>query len=216
VEKQSHREISSQTVFVVDDHRGMREALGAFLRSAGLRTESHPSANEFLARFDRGLRGCLVLDLRMPGMSGLDLQERLRSLGSTLPVIVVSAFAAVSDAVRSMKLGSFEFIEKPYSSEFLLERVRAALAHEASTRRTASERSHLRRRFDGLTPREHEILSLVIAGRPSKGIADSVGLSVSTVDNHRANIMKKVRACGSAELVRFAISSGLFQGGSNG
>jgi two-component system, LuxR family, response regulator FixJ len=194
-----------QTVFIVDDDRGMRGALGDYLRSAKLNVETFDSARSFLAAYVPSRPGCLILDIRMPGMTGLELQEHLVLQGVPLPILVVSAHAQVADAVKSMKLGSFEFIEKPYASEFLLKRVREALEHDQRTRSERSQLAQARECFKKLTEREKEILRLVVAGKQSKRIADLLELSVSTVDNHRANIMRKLSAETSADLTRIAL-----------
>ena len=194
-----------QTVFIVDDNAGVRKALSEYLDAAGLNTEAFASAEEFLAAYDPKRSGCLILDLKMPGMSGLELQEDLLSKGALLPVIIVSGHAGVPEAVRSMKLGTFEFIEKPYSSEFLLQRIHEALAQAHRKEHESLGLAGLRTRFQLLTHREKEILGLVVSGKQSKVIASLVGLSVSTVDNHRANIMKKLQAETSADLTRIAL-----------
>jgi two-component system, LuxR family, response regulator FixJ len=194
-----------QTVFVVDDHPSMRQTLSNFLKAAQLNVESFDSAKSFLATYHPTRAGCLVLDIKMPEMSGLELQEYLLSIGASLPIIIVSGQAAVMEAVKAMKLGSFDFMEKPYSPEVLLKRVREALECDRNTRRSRERRGELRARFDQLTDREKQILSSIIIGKHSKIIAEDLGVSVSTIDNHRANIMKKLKAESPADLTRLAI-----------
>ena len=196
---------SGQTVFVVDDNLAMLQAVGDYLRGAQLNVETFSSAKDFLAAYSETRPGCLLLDIHMPEMSGIELQERLLEMNISIPIIIVSGRAAVSDAVKSMKMGSFDFLEKPYSSEFLLKRVRDALDHDHKRRSDRSKSSESRNRFEQLTDRELQILSHVISGKPSKVIADQMGLAVSTVGNHRANIMRKLQAETSADLTRIAL-----------
>lgn len=196
---------NGQTVFVVDDDPGMRNVLCGFLRASGFRFQAFGSAIEFLSAYASDRGGCLVLDLRMPEMSGLELQERLVGLGFSLPIIVVSGNAAVVDAVKAMKLGSYDFIEKPYSSELLLLRIREALDHDRRARTERARKAEAAARLRMLTKREKQVLRHVVSGRQSKAIADEMGLSVSTIDNHRANIMKKLKAETSADLTRIAL-----------
>lgn len=196
---------SNQTVFVVDDSPGMREAVSSFLLANGMSVKTFGSAKEFLAAYDGSSGGCLILDIRMPEMSGVELQEHLLAQGVTLPIIIVSGHAAITDAVKAMKLGSFEFMEKPYSPDILLRRVREALEHDRKIRTENALLTQFKSRYLRLTEREKQILALVVAGKQSKIIADRMGLSVSTIDNHRANIMNKLHAETSADLVRIAL-----------
>jgi len=193
------------TVFVVDDNSKFRRCVSSFLSAANLSVETFNSAKAFLASYNPTRPGCLILDIRMPDISGLDLQEKLISLGATLPIIFVSGEAVVKDAVRAMKLGSFEFLEKPFPPDVLLRRVRSALEHDHNARAQRSQRAYLGTLFQKLTEREKQILCLVISGKQSKVIADQIGLSTSTVDNHRANIMRKLQAKTSSDLVRIAL-----------
>ena len=196
---------SVQTVFVVDDNLTLLEAVREFLSVAELIVETFSSAKDFLAAYSATRPGCLLLDIHMPDMTGIELQERLIEMNISIPIIVVSGRSAVSDAVKSMKMGIFDFLEKPYSSEFLLKRVRDALELDHKQRSDHSKSSESRNRFEQLTDRELQILSHVISGKPSKVIADQMGLAVSTVGNHRANIMRKLQAETSADLTRIAL-----------
>jgi len=196
-----------ETVFIVDDDPGMRKSLGRLLESVNLPMETFASAKEFLESYEVDRPGCLILDVRMPEMSGLELQQEMAERRIFLPVIVVSGHADVNTAVRAMKLGSFDFIEKPCPPQYLLERIYNALAEDRRTRADRRWRESLRARLALLTPREREILNLVASGRPSKWIARQLDLSVSTVDNHRANIMRMLEAATPADLTRIAVAA---------
>jgi len=196
-------------VHVVDDDRLARESLEWLMRSAGLEVCSHASGMGFLEQLDTDAGGCVVLDVRMPDINGLELQERLRAAGATLPVIIVTGHADVAMAVRAMKAGAFDFIEKPYADSLMLERVQAALAQDADRRREREQREALRARFDALTPREHEVLAQVLKSRPNKRIAAELGISIKTVELHRAHLMDKLGVRASTELVRLAVLAGL-------
>ncbi len=194
-----------QTVFVVDDNQTMLRSVSDFLQASDIDVETYDSAQAFLGSYDTERSGCLILDIQMPEMSGLELQTSLCSKGASLPIIIVSGHTVISDVVRAMKLGPFEFIEKPYNPELLLERVRGALRLDRKRRIESEERAELKNRFDKLSEREKQILSWVVAGHHSKMIAIKTGLTISTVDNHRANIMKKLKANTSADLTRMAL-----------
>lgn len=193
------------TVYIVDDSPEMLRTITGFLRTAGLNVEAYSSAEEFLAAWHPESEGCLILDIQMPGMTGIELQELLQNREISLPVIIVTGCAVVKDAVRSMKLGSFDFIEKPYEPLLLLRRIQDALKCDQERRARSTERKLCRERFAKLTNRERQVLSYVISGKPSKTIASTMNLSVSTVDNHRANILKKLNASTSADLARIAL-----------
>lgn len=196
-------------VHVVDDDRLARESLEWLMRPAGLDVCSHDSGLAFLEQLDAGEGGCVVLDVRMPDINGLELQERLRAAGSMLPVIIVTGHADVAMAVRAMKAGAFDFIEKPYPDSLMLERVQSALARDADARRQREQRAALRARFDGLTPREQQVLAQVLKSRPNKVIAAELGISIKTVELHRANLMDKLGVRASTELVRLAVLAGI-------
>jgi len=196
------------TVLVVDDDEGMRAGLEFLLASAGHNVKSFASAQEFLDYCRPDMQGCLLLDVRMPGMSGLELQEHLRAERVRMPVIIVTAFANVPMAVQAVKAGAFDFIEKPFESADLLARVHKALAHAGDLRRDKQQVEAIRRRLSALTPREREVMDLVVAGRLNKQIAAELDISMKTVENHRANVMRKMRAESLAELVRMAMMAG--------
>ena len=196
---------TTQTVFVVDDNADMRHAVRDFLQHGLLTVETFASAKDFLAAYSPEKSGCLVLDIHMPGMSGLELQEHLVLNKIFIPTIISSGRAVVTDAVRSMKMGTFEFLEKPYSSEVLLKCVRKALEVDRLRRQGDGQLTKLRLRYEQLTERERQILAQVVFGKQSKHIADHLGIAISTVDNHRSNIMRKLQAETSADLTRIAL-----------
>lgn len=190
------------TVFVVDDDQAMRKSLARLLDSVGLKAETYDCAEAFLADYDPTRPGCLVLDIRMPGISGLELQEQLAADGARLPVIIMSAHGDVEKAVRAMKSGAVDFIKKPYKGRVLLERVREALALDARRRSAEAARAGVAARAARLTPREREIAPLLVAGKSAKRIAFELGLSRKTVDVHRGHIMSKMQADSVVELAR--------------
>jgi len=196
------------TVFVVDDDRAMRESLSWLLDSVGLRVRSYATAADFLAEHDPAQPGCLVLDVRMPGMSGLDLQAELARRGVELPTIVITGHAEVSMAVRAVKAGAIDFIEKPFSDQLLLDRVRQALEIDLEAREVRRRREDARRRLATLTAREREVLDLVVAGKANKEIASALGLSTKTVEVHRAHVMSKMCVDSLAELIRITLLAG--------
>ena len=196
------------TVFVVDDDRAMRESLSWLLDSVGLRVRSYATAADFLAEHDPAQPGCLVLDVRMPGMSGLDLQAELARRGVELPTIVITGHAEVSMAVRAVKAGALDFIEKPFSDQLLLDRVRQALEVDLEAREVRRRREDARRRLATLTAREREVLDLVVAGKANKEIASALGVSPKTVEVHRAHVMSKMCVDSLAELIRITLLAG--------
>lgn len=199
-----------QTVFVVDDDAAVRDALGWLIKSVGLKVETFGSAQEFLEKLNPKRAGCVVLDVRMPGMSGLELQERLTQDKVTLPVIIVTGHGDVPMAVRAVKSGAFDFIEKPFNDQVLLDRIQQALKRFVETRKTEEQRSDVDGRLRSLTPREREVLGMVVSGNPNKVIASQLGISCRTVEIHRGRVMEKMRASSLSELVRMGLTSGLF------
>lgn len=189
-------------VYIVDDDASVRRALLRLIESIGLEAEAFPSARAFLDTFDAARPACLLLDLRLPQMSGLELQAELQSRDVILPIIMITAYGEVSSAVRAMKAGAIDFIEKPFNDVALLERVHEAigLAVEAKARRQAD--AALSARIQRLTPRQRDVLRLVIDGCANKQIAAALGLSAKTVEIHRANLMRKLEVSNVAELVR--------------
>ena len=199
------------TVHVVDDDKAVRESLQRLMESVGVVVETYPSAQAFLDGYDRARPGCLVLDIRMPGMSGLELQEKLADEGIGLPVIIISAHGNVEKAVRAMKAGAVDFIKKPYKGQLLLERIRQALELDARMRRKEEERAEVGARIARLTPREREVMHLLAAGKPPKQIAFELGLSRKTVDVHRGHIMMKMQVDSLVELARMIQTHGVLE-----
>lgn len=202
-------ETETPTIFVVDDDDAMRESLEFLLESVEMPVRTFASAQEFLDAYQPGLPGCLLLDVRMPGMGGLELQDRLRESGVRIPVIVMTGYADVPMAVRAMQAGALDFIEKPLNEQRLLERISQALEQDEETRRSRDRIEPIRERLERLTPREHEILELVVQGLLNKQVASRLSLSVKTVEQHRARVMEKMEAGSLAELVRMAIVAGV-------
>jgi FixJ family two-component response regulator len=194
------------TVFVVDDDADLRESLGWLFESAGLRFKSYSTAQEFLTDYKPEEPGCLLLDVRMPGgLSGLDLQEELRRRGVPPPIIIMTGHAKVPMAVRALKGGAIDFIRKPFSDQSLLERVRQAIDLDRRTRQVRMECTKFAGLLTYLTPREREVMNLVIAGKPNKIIAADLGISPKTVEIHRGRVMDKMQVESVAELVRLEL-----------
>jgi FixJ family two-component response regulator len=195
------------TVFVVDDDPDVRESLCYLIDSVGLPAKAYESAQDFLDAYDPNRPGCLVLDVRLQGMSGLDLQEQLTAWGATLPVIIITGYADVSTAVRSFKGGALEFIEKPFSDQVLLDRIQRAIETDRDKRERARRRATLDRRLARLTPREQEVLDLLVAGKTTKAIADELGLSVRTIEIYRGHIHRKMEVDSVIGLVRLVLQA---------
>ncbi|WP_089726115.1 response regulator transcription factor [Candidatus Thiosymbion oneisti] len=196
------------TVFVVDDDQAMRSSLKWLIESIGMQVKTYGSADEFLSSYFPGRAGCLLLDVRMPGMSGLDLQAHLAREDSWLPVIIITGHGDVSMAVKAMKSGAVDFIEKPFHDEALLTSIRNALEFDEKQRALQSRRAEIAVRLAELTPREHEVMEMVTEGRANKEIATVLGVSAKTVEAHRARVMDKMGASSLAELVRMALTAG--------
>jgi FixJ family two-component response regulator len=191
-------------VFVVDDDPSMRRSLESLLRSVGLDARLFSSAQEFMQAERPDAPGCLVLDVRLPGMSGLMFQQELAKAGVALPVIFVTGHGDVPMTVRAMKAGAAEFLTKPFDDQVLLDAIHAAIERDRARRRDAASLVALKARYDELTPRERQVMKLVVAGRVNKQIAAELGLSLVTVKVHRGQAMRKMRAKSVAELVRMA------------
>jgi two-component system, LuxR family, response regulator FixJ len=198
---------SKSTVFVVDNDPSMRASLAWLLEAAGLRVGSFESAEDFLAHYRPEQPGCLVLDVRLPGMSGVILQEELVRREIKLPVIIITGYADVDTAVRVLKLGAFDFIEKPLADDVLLERIRQAMALDEFRRRARAERERLTARLSCLTAREREVFDQVVHGKANKVVAIEFGISEKTVEAHRARVMHKLGATSLAELVRMDLAA---------
>jgi two-component system, LuxR family, response regulator FixJ len=193
------------TVFVVDDDDAVRDSLGMLLESVGLRCRSYPSAAEFLLAYKPDHAGCLVLDIRMPGMSGIELQERLNEIGAILPVIFITGHGDVPLAVKAMRAGAVDFLQKPYNEQELLDRIHRALQGDGERRRELSERDLIVRRHGKLTPREREVFDLIVQGKPNKVVASDLGVSQRTVEIHRSRVMEKMEATSFAHLMNMAM-----------
>lgn len=193
-----------QTVFVVDDDEAMRQSLELLLAGMGFRVLSFSAARDFLEQTSPGDAGCLLLDLRMPDMNGLELQEALLARGYTLPVLFLSAFADVPSTVDAIKGGAIDFLEKPIAIDTLITRIRGALAEDRAQRQARSEQRIIRARYRLLTPREREVMTLATQGLSNKDIAQTLGISTRTVENHRAHVMDKMGAENIAGLCRMA------------
>jgi RNA polymerase sigma factor (sigma-70 family) len=193
-------------VWVVDDDEAMRSSLKWLIESVGMRVESHDSADAFLRGHYPGRFGCLLLDVRMPGMSGLELLDHLVREQMLPPVIIITGHGDVPMAVRAMKAGAVDFIEKPFNDEVLLDAIRHALADEEERRVNTGRVAELSERMSHLTPREHEVMLMVTDGKSNKEIANSLGVSAKTIEAHRARVMEKMQAGSLAELVRMVIA----------
>jgi two-component system, LuxR family, response regulator FixJ len=191
-----------QLVYIVDDSADVREVIKVLLSSVNLKSKTFPSGEAFLAAVDLSARGCLLLDLRMPGMSGLEVQDALKARSVTLPIIFLTGHGEVNTAVRAMRDGALDYIEKPFQPQFLLDRIHACLKRDSLAHAQQRSRLDAINRLSRLTPRETEIAEMIVAGMPSKKIAVALNLSEKTVDVHRHNIIKKVSAGSVAELVK--------------
>jgi FixJ family two-component response regulator len=190
------------TIFVVDDDEGVRNSLRFLLRSVGLTTRTLSSATEFLDTYGPSQAGCLVLDVRMPGMSGLELQQQLNLRGVTIPVIFITGHGDVPMAVEAMQHGAFDFLQKPFRDQDLIDRIQRALERDARSRAALAQHEKIRERIGSLTPREREVLTLMTQGKPNKVMAADLGVSQRTVEIHRARVMEKSGAASLAQLVR--------------
>jgi len=201
---------SEPTVFIVDDDEAVRQSLRLLVVSAGLPAEAYPSAQAFLEAYDTERPGCLILDIRMPGISGLDLQERMAARGMSLPVVVLTGHGDVPSAVQALKGGAVDYLEKPFDADVLLERVRQAVERDADARVAARRRAALAERIERLTPREREVMELVVAGKANKVVAIELDISERTVELHRGRIMRKMKARSLPELMQMVFEA---QGG---
>ncbi|MES9961164.1 MAG: response regulator transcription factor [Sedimenticola sp.] len=197
---------SEMTVFIVDDDQEVRDALQLLMESVGLNVETFGSAQEYLDQFDPGRPGCLVLDIRMPGMSGLDLQARLAAENIHPPIVIITGHGDVPMAVRAVQAGAVDFVQKPFNDQQLLDSVHRAIEQDAVQRGEVSKLLEIRDRLDKLTPREREVMELVIAGKRNKVIAADLNISQSTVEAHRAKVMEKMEADTLSSLMRMMLT----------
>lgn len=191
-----------KTVYVIDDDEAIRRFLRGLIRSVSLRVETYATAQEFLDAYQAGSPGCLLLDIRMPEMSGLELQAELKRREIDLPVIILTGHGDVQVAVHAMKAGAVDFIEKPFHNDLLLQEIQKAIANSQRSGVTRVRRQEILQRVDALTTREREVLGMVAAGKTNKGVARQLGISEKTVEIHRAKVMEKMQAKSLAELVK--------------
>jgi two-component system, LuxR family, response regulator FixJ len=192
------------TIFIVDDDPSVRDSMKMMLQSVGFDVKTFVSAQDFLTAKLQERPGCLILDVRMPGMSGLDLQEKLVSAKTPLPVIFITGHGTVPMSVRAMKAGAVDFLQKPFEEQDLLDAIYRAIDQQREKKLITEETDQIQKRLDALTPREHEVFSLLVTGMANKEAAYLLGTSERTIKAHRAQIMEKMKAGSLADLVRFA------------
>lgn len=192
-------------VMVVDDDSGIRNAMRALLKSVGLESMQYASAQDFLAAYQPSQPGCLVLDIRMPGMSGLELQQQLNLRGAVIPVIFMTGHGDIPMAVEAMQHGAFDFLQKPFRDQDLLDRIQRAIVKDGELRQSLGEHARIKTHLESLTPREREVLDLMTKGKQNKVIAQDLGVSPRTIEIHRARVMEKMNAQSVAELVRMML-----------
>jgi RNA polymerase sigma factor (sigma-70 family) len=196
-------------VFVVDDDAEVRKAIASLIRSVGLQVQLFGSAQDFLRAKRPEVPGCLILDIRLPGISGLDFQRKLAEANNPIPIIFITGHGDIPMSVRAMKAGAVEFLTKPFRDQDLLDAIQHALERDRARRQREAEIATLRERFEWLTPREREVLPLVVSGLPNKQIAAEIGTSETTVKVHRGQLMRKMGADSLPELVRMAEKMGV-------
>ncbi len=196
---------SQQIVYIVEDDEAVRDSLEMMLVSMAHKVETFPTANAFLESYNEAMAGCIVLDIRMPGMDGMELQKELNNQNSILPIIFVTGHGDVPMAVEAMQLGAIDFIQKPYREQELLEKIKAALELDAEQRESLTEKKEINRRLEELTPREKEIMDMMIEGHANKVIAIDLDISQRTVEIHRSRVMHKMGTHSLAHLVRMVL-----------
>jgi two-component system response regulator FixJ len=199
---------TKSVVHVIDDDEAVRESLAFLLRSADLDVSTYESATAFLAALPSVAPGCVITDVRMPGLSGTELLQKLKEKGVTMPVIVMTGHGDVPLAVEAMKMGAIDFFEKPFDDEALLASVQSSLGSWGEKEAKEAERADVRARLESLSPRERDVLKGLVAGHPNKTIAFDLGISHRTVEIYRANVMTKMKAASLSDLVRMALFNG--------
>lgn len=202
----------AQTVFVIDDDADVRDSLKWLLESVGLNVQAYENALAFFDGFDKNQSGCIVMDVRMPGLSGINAQKKLPELEIELPVIMISAHGNVDMAVTALTQGAMMFIEKPFDDQVLIDHVHNALERDRARFLRRSSQTRIRERYDSLTRRERQVLELIVQGLSNQEAADELGINRKTVEGHRANMMAKMKVDSFAELVQVAIALDLVQG----
>ena len=203
----AHNPSDTPTVFIVDDDPAIRFAMQALMDSVNIKHEIFPSGDDFLEKIDHQRPGCLVLDIRMPGLGGLELQEELLKRGNTLPIIFITGHGDVPMAVEAMQKGAVDFIQKPFRDQDLLDRIREALTTDRARREEQEQQNEVEKRLGRLTNREREVFDLVVTGKPNKVIAYELGVSQRTVEIHRARVMEKMQARSLADLVKMHMTA---------
>ncbi|MCF8177281.1 MAG: sigma-70 family RNA polymerase sigma factor [Sulfuritalea sp.] len=199
--------MNEPTVFIVDDDLAVARSVRWLIESIRLQVETFPSAQAFIDGYNAAKPGCLVLDVRMPGMSGLELQERLTAQRVRIPIIFITGHGDVQMAVKAVQAGAFDFVEKPFNDQDLLDRIQKAIAVDAEQRDRDAQRAQLQSLFVSLTPREREVMDLVVEGMSNKAVANTLGLSAKTVEVHRAKVMEKMHARSVSDLVKMSLQN---------